>query len=411
MAPFAGAPLCYPLGLSAPNITGLRLSWNAPRWCVPVAQEHYSGASWAVALSGEEGLIGVLLLGDKCDGSLYTLEELEVARLAGERLLDARAGAELAGRLMALQRRRLAETRLLDRGTRRALHDDVLPRIHAAMLCVGACRDAATASPASGLHAATSAQNATAQNATQEALDEALTALAEAHRDIAALLREMPTASGALDVSLNLAAALQRTTREMQNDFAAIEWDLDEHAAERARDLPPLVAETLFYAVRESLRNAARHARPASVSGAKGSKPSLHIALYWLHGLQITVTDNGLNPGVTPPTDAAPIASLQPNIEARNSVEARNNTEAQGNSAYPLSEGMGKSQEGERNGDNQGSKGGSGAGLALHSAMMAVVGGELSLERLPEGGTRALTRLPEKEFLGWASATQPAEPR
>ena len=356
MAPFAGAPLAYPFDLPAPDMAALRLTWRTPLWCIPVNTEQYGGASWAVALSGEDGLIGILLLGDKRDGSLYTLEELEVARLAGERLLDARAGAELAGRLMALQRRRLAETRLLDRGTRRALHDDVLPRIHAAMLCVGACRDAPTAPPAS--HAA---------------LDEALTALAEAHRDIAALLREMPTASHALDVSLNLAGALQRTTREMQGEFAAIAWEVDEHAAERARDLPPLVAETLFYAVRESVRNAARHARPALADGIANGKPSLHIALQWYNGLQIAVTDDGTQPS----------RNTQPSGES-------------GETPSPV--------------QHSNSTGGSGAGLALHSAMMAVVGGELSLERLPEGGTRALTRLPEKEFAGWARATQLAEP-
>jgi len=53
-------------------------------------------------------------------------------------LIDTRASAELARRLMALQRQRVAETQLLDQRARRVLHDDVLPQLHAAMLALSA---------------------------------------------------------------------------------------------------------------------------------------------------------------------------------------------------------------------------------------------------------------------------------
>src|SRR4029079_16905698 len=96
------------------------------------------GAVWAVPLWSERGLIGALLLGDKRDGGLYTQEEIEIARATGERLIDTRGSAEQARRLMALQRQRLAESQVVDRRTRRVLHDDVLPRLHTAMLMLSA---------------------------------------------------------------------------------------------------------------------------------------------------------------------------------------------------------------------------------------------------------------------------------
>ena len=79
-------------------------------------------------------MTGVLLLGPKRDNGLYTQEEIEIARASGERLIDTQAGAEIARRLVALQRQRLAENQLLDRQTRRALHDEVLPQLHTALL-------------------------------------------------------------------------------------------------------------------------------------------------------------------------------------------------------------------------------------------------------------------------------------
>ena len=79
--------------------------------CLPLDPAQFGGAAWAVPLWSERGLVGVLLLGDKRDGGLYTQEEIEIARASGERLMDTLATAEMARRLMALQRQRLAESR------------------------------------------------------------------------------------------------------------------------------------------------------------------------------------------------------------------------------------------------------------------------------------------------------------
>jgi hypothetical protein len=60
----------------------------------------YKGAIWGVPLWSQRGLIGALLLGEKGDGSLYTQEEIEIARVSGERLIDTQASAELGRRLL-----------------------------------------------------------------------------------------------------------------------------------------------------------------------------------------------------------------------------------------------------------------------------------------------------------------------
>ena len=101
---------------------------------LPLDPERYGGTIWAAPLWSERGLTGVLLLGEKSDGGFYSLEEIEIARASGERLADIQASAEMARRLIALQRQRLAESQVMDQQTRRVLHDDVLPRLHAAML-------------------------------------------------------------------------------------------------------------------------------------------------------------------------------------------------------------------------------------------------------------------------------------
>ncbi len=130
LAPLAGPPLTYPDKASPdlPAVGLLAQQFNAPTstW-VAVNPDLYAGAQWAVPLWSDRGLIGVFLFGEKEDGGLFTQEEVEIAQASGERLIDAQAGAAVAHRLMDLQRRRFAQTQVVDQRTRRVLHDDVLP--------------------------------------------------------------------------------------------------------------------------------------------------------------------------------------------------------------------------------------------------------------------------------------------
>ena len=203
----------------------------------------HGGAAWAVPLWGERSLIGLLLLGERRDGSLYTQEEIEIARAAGERLIDARAAGELARRLLLLQRRRLSEDQMLDSRVRRALHDDVLPLLHTALLGAGPRQRAA------GVERARRRTDGRARS-------------------------PMPTARSR--------PCWPRCRRRWRRTWRGSGWSgrsggwwttwavsstawpgrSTRPASARRPTLSPLAAEVLFGAAREAIRNAARHARP-----------------------------------------------------------------------------------------------------------------------------------------------------
>jgi signal transduction histidine kinase len=305
------------------------------------------GVHWAVALRNERqpaasaGLIGLLLLGDKLGGGLYTQEEIDIARAGGERLIDTLASAELARRLVVLQRQRLAESQVLDQRTRRVIHDDVLPQLHAALLHLHALP--APAGAAEVRVPATGVPDRAAPVA------EAISLLAGAHRQLAELLRELPSGPEPEVARLGLFAALHRlATGEFAHAFDAVSWQVDPLAEEQAGRLPPLAAEVLFYAAREAMRNAARHGRRDGAPAAL----SLIIRAAWndkpgpARGLSITVEDNGAG----------------------------------------VLDNPGEAQDGERLGAGQ--------GLALHSTLLAVVGGSLTIESEPGIFTRVTLCLP-----------------
>jgi signal transduction histidine kinase len=326
--------LTYPEGITPPPIPATDLTTLAH----PLDPAQASGMTWAISLGSARGLIGVLMLGEKQADGPYTQEEIEIARSAAERLLDTHASSELARRLMALQRQRLAETQVLDQRTRRLLHDDVLPRLHAALL---------------GLH---SDPDAAAQS------------LTEAHRQISNLLRELPSASPAV-ARLGLIGALEQViTDEMPNTFDEIQWDVAPEAEAAVGNLPPLTAEVVFYAAREAMRNAARHGRGSSQN-------PLHLSV----ALNQTPSPTLPHPK---PTDGGGSAPSPKDV-------------------LPLGEGRGGglSLQIEDNGvglEIGGQPGGSGSGLALHSAMLAVVGGTLAIESVAGEFTRVKISLPER---------------
>jgi signal transduction histidine kinase len=311
LAPLAGPPLVYPGDAAAPMppLAEIIPQFSSPQtMCVDLDPVHYGGATWAVPLWSERGLVGVLLLGEKRSGGLYTQEEIEIARASGERLIDSQAGAEMARRLMGLQRERLAESQVLDQRARRVLHDEVLPHLHAAMLTLD-----------------------------DECHADAVEILADAHRQIADLLREMPTATAPEVARLGLVGALrQAVDEEFGRAFNGVTWEIAPQAEQHAHTIPTLTAEVLFYAAREAVRNAARHGR-----GEDGAPLHLRIVVAQRYGLEITVEDDGVG------------------LEA-------------GSPSEP----------------------GSGNGLALHSTMMAVVGGTLAVESAPGAYTRVTLRLP-----------------
>jgi signal transduction histidine kinase len=261
-----------------------------------------------VPLWDERGLIGVFLLGEKRDGGLYTQEEIEIARASGERLIDTQASLAVASRLMGLQRRQFTQGQVLDQQTRRVLHDEVLPRVHSLMLTIQA-GDSATA----------------------------VAGLGEIHHQLADLLRELPIARAPEVGRLGLLGALrQAVAGELGGAFEAVEWKISPEAERRILDIPPTTGEVIYYALREAIRNAARHGR-----GPDGGDPlRLSLTAEWQPGLRLIVADDGV--GLTAPAET----------------------------------------------------GSGGQGLALHSTMMAVVGGSLSVESPPGKGTQVILTLP-----------------
>ncbi len=266
---------------------------------------------WTLAARlGDERETGVLLLGPRRDGALYTVEEIELARSTGAYLLDIGAAGALAARLRALQSQKLAEIASLDTSAKRRLHDDILPLLHGALLSWNV--------PGS----------------------DARDLIVQAHRDISNLLRELPTQNTAPPDAL---VALKRELEvELASSFDAMSFSADEDAHEAAKTLSPSLSQTLFFASREALRNTARHARGGDpkrelcveVRAALESKPR--------PALQLVIEDNGIgsNTPLVPP----------------------------------------KSES-------------SGAGLGLHAALLAIAGGELAIERHPQG-TRVSISVP-----------------
>jgi len=281
-----------------------------------------------------------------------------------------------------LQQQRLAETQVLDRRARRTLHDDILPLLHAAMLTLSAAPSPhmsthVEAQASSGeLHAPIAnevtangndtsttntkpkdANNANANNANAaSAANETLASLAEAHRRISDLLREMPPAVAPQIARLGLCGALRRMTNdELHGAFDDVRWHLQEEAENALRDMPPLVAEVVFYAAREAMRNAARYGRGANDTNNGEIQPEAALPLHLSisahrnqNNIEIAIEDNGVG------------------------LHSNNGSPKVAQSA-----------------------GGSGQGLILHGTMMAVVGGALAIQNGTAGqGTRVVLTVP-----------------
>jgi len=271
---------------------------------------------WAYPLSDSRGAIGRLILGPKLDGNEYNVQELQVASACAERILDALAGEQLARVAVSLLRQRIAQVQVMSAQHKRILHDEVLPQIHLALLKVEALRSAEQ------------------DNASVEGkLDEATTALMQAHRRVSGLVREMSNAVPTRLESEGLAAALQSALEhDFHDSFDRVEWHVDPTAVEYAKQLPLFASEVIFFAAQEAIRNAAKHGR-----GGEAQRPlHLDVALQNGSGLQLIIGDDGVGRPIDP-------------------------------------------VDGE-----------SGSGLRFHGAMLAVIGGTLSVEDRSGGGTQVV---------------------
>jgi len=321
LSPLFGPPLVYPEDAFYPGISLQELikQFTPQILCITLETRDSSGPSWAVPLWNERGLCGMLLLSEKQDHGLYTQEEMEIARSVGERLMDMQISAEMSRRLMSLQRQQLAESQVIDRRAQRILHDDVLPRLHAALLTL-------------------SNLNAAQQDGASEILD----LLGDVHRQIADLLRDYSSVTTPELARLGLVEALHQVVNgELKGAFDEVTWEVTPETSQEAGNIPPLATEVLFYATRETIRNAAHHARPANDK----TPLQLRVAMNWKDGLEILIEDNGV--GIR--------TAIRPDREG-------------------------------------------GHGLALHSTMLAVIGGSLTIETTPGNSTRIRLRIPANDY-------------
>ena len=166
---------------------------------------------------------------------------------------------------------------------------------------------------------------------------EATTLLTDAHRQISNLLREMPARAMPKLAQLGLMQTLQQLVLdELKSAFDDVVWQIDPIAEQATQTLSPLTSEVLFYAAREAMRNAARHGR-----GTEPDRPlHLRVTLTCTAGLELQIADNGVGANET--------------------------------SANP----------------------GTGHGLALHSTLLAIVGGLLEVESAANLYTHVTIRLP-----------------
>lgn len=306
LAPLLDGPLIYPFGtptnLDTSNLDNLFTEDQTD----PVMLPHKGRYQWAVPLWADRGLTGVMLIGPKRDGGLYSQEEIEIAQLSGERIVDALAGEQMAGRLMQLQRQRLAASRVMDMHTRRILHDETLPAIHAAIIELSGNPDS---------------------------IEQAVETLADVHGQISELIHNLPDLldEGEADLETAIRNIIQT---EYAGAFNGVTWRIGDNSY----SIEPVVQNVLLGAIREVLRNAATHAR--------GDKPDrdihLLVGIDTGSSLEVTIQDDGVG------------------LNHRPSVN----------------------------------KGGAGGGLALHTTLLALVGGTFNLQPAAGGGTCATIAVP-----------------
>lgn len=325
-----GAPAAR---LSAPQVDALLHARVHDSRIVALARAAAGGYDWAIPLWSERGMIGALLVGPKLDGGLYSQEEMEIAQASGERIVDMLAREQMTSRLLAVQRTRAAEQQLTDMQTRRLLHDDILPALHLVALRLSALR------------------------ATDSALQDVLCTVTDLHRQIANLLTERQAAAGKSLASTNgthdLGSVLAELVRvEFAHAFDSVDWQRVDPVP-LAAGPANLAAETLIGAVREAIRNAARHAR-----GGNPDRP-LKLTLSLCAGNEI---DNELDDEI--------VVRVQDNGVGTDFTTGVN--------------GYGT---------------GAGSGLTLHSTLLAIAGGYLAVESSPGAGTTVTLGLPRAQLV------------
>ena len=354
--------------------------------------EEDGGPAWTLPVMDEHGVVARLVLGPRGDGAGYTAADLEIARACGQRILDAVGEYAATQAIASLARRRGLEAELSAALPRRVLHDEVLPRLHLAMLRLEALRaregngerggrggvaedaeeessenaqDAkerqgrgAFAGATGGRPAPVTVVEESAERGTARELGEVVAELGRAHRDLAALMRATPAANPRR-VEHGLVGALRSSLEgEFRGTFDALEWDVTPEHAAAADALSPVAADLLLGAALEAVRNAGRHGRGEDLH----RRLTLRVAVV---ADASTVTVAVSDDGVGLQKEAGRAAKSVPSDTSPNLAVAAN-----------------------------GMHGGTRTGLLTHGALVALVGGALTVRSNPDGGTTVTVRMP-----------------
>ncbi len=281
---------------------------------------------WVLPIYDELGPVAKLYLGPREDGSVFTNEDMDLAQACGQRILDTLRDHEAMLAVAGLLRRRIVDVKLLGAQQRRVLHDEILPMLHLALLRLETVRSL-------------DIRESTANDRSEQALNDSIESISTAHRQLAAMMRAMATgAPHRLERDGMMHAIHAMLEQDFQHAFDGVEWRVPEEVARYIDDLvPPAIAELIFAAVQEALRNAARHARGADVH-----RP-----------LKITLD-----------------ASCNPHLEV-----------------VVADDGVGIIS-------TSSSTTGTGGGLLTHSALLAIAGGNLTVKTAPGEGVAVRIFLP-----------------
>jgi two-component sensor histidine kinase len=252
---------------------------------------------WVLPLYDELGLVAKLYLGPRKDGGVFTDEDMDLAQACGQRILDTLRDHEAMLAVSGLLRRRIVDVKLLGAQQRRVLHDEILPMLHLALLRMetvrtltrAGTRPVGTVPGADPL--APAIQSAEYERA-DRSLDDAIASISTAHRQLAAMMRAMATSSPhRLEREGMMHAIHSMLERDFQQAFDEVLWQVPDEIVQHIDDIvPPAIAELVFAAVQEALRNAARHARGTDIH----RRLCLTLSASCQPHLEVTVADDGV---------------------------------------------------------------------------------------------------------------------
>jgi two-component sensor histidine kinase len=295
---------------------------------------------WVLPLYDELGLVAKLYLGPRKDSRIFTNEDMDLAQACGQRILDTLRDHEAMLAVSGLLRRRTVDVKLLGAQQRRILHDEILPLLHLALLRMEAVRtftrmDAKPKTETVGIVPCAdpipTAHQPSEHERADQSLDDAISSISIAHRQLASMMRAMATSSPhRLERDGVMHAIHSMLEQDFQQAFDEVEWHVSDETAQRIDDaVPPAIAELIFAAVQEALRNAAHHARGTDLH----RRLCLTLSASCQPHLEVMVADDGV--GI---------------------VSASSSTT------------------------------GTGGGLLTHSALLAIVGGSLTVKSNPNQG-------------------------